>query len=136
MKATSIFLGCFWLASIAALVVSFSPAFAANVQIKCGSTYYVPLKQVAFDGTVSDVTSVTTLAVASADPTKATAVLGTMPGTKDPAVVVKPVAGGMGVTATVTDSSNAMTPGSAAFDVIVPPPALMLDTSHMQMTTP
>lgn len=110
-------------------------AFAANPLINCGSTYYIPLKQISTTGTVSALPA-GVVPVISTDATKITASIGTMPSSTTPAAVLKPIAAATGVPVTVTDSAHVLTPGSIAVDTAVAPSAFMLDIANMQSTTP
>jgi hypothetical protein len=110
-------------------------ALAANTQINCGSTYYVPLLQVDWTGKISALPANISLA-AQADVAKVTATIGVMPGTTNPAVILKPVTAAAGVAVTVSNPSGALTAGSAPFDIIAPPQTLMFDITNMRSTTP
>jgi hypothetical protein len=113
-------------------------ALAANTQVNCGSTYYIPLLQVDSAGNASPLPTGIAL-VAQTDATKGTAAIGTMPGGQAKAVIFKPTSAASGVAVTVNDSSGALSPGSALFDLVAPPPpqsAIKLDTLNMQSTTP
>lgn len=124
-----------------ALAIFFpSIATAANTQINCGSTYYVPLLQVNATGTTSALPSTVkpVASIPSANSSQLTATIGTMPGGTAPAVVLKPTVAATGVVVTVSDSTNTVNPGSATFDLVNPPAkqSIMLDTANTTSTTP
>lgn len=114
-----------------------APALAANPVVNCGSTYYIPLKQVNAAGAVAALPA-GVVPVVSTDATKITATIGTMPGATTAAAVLKPIAVATGVTVTVSDSAHILAPGSATVDTAAAPvpAAFMLDVTNMQSTTP
>jgi hypothetical protein len=141
---------------IAAALLYAAPVSAAT-QIKCGSTYYVPLIQIDWAGRTSPLPSSAQLITSVSSGGVLSASIGTMPSSSAVATVLHPYKPQSGVTVTVSDnnSRDRLSPGSATFDIMTSGTAsparaqpgisaarhsqsqqIVLDVAHMASTAP